>query len=272
MTKLDWDQAGERLYETGVSRGVFYGSDSKGIPWNGLTAVDEDHDTSVEPLYFDGVKYGELVNAGDFKGKIRAFTYPDEFLEYEGLDSWRPGFYLANQDKARFGLSFRTEVNNEQATNIGYKIHLLYNLLAVPSTKSYKTLSLDSNPTDFEWDVTAIPEQVDKFRPTSHVVIDSRYVDPLLLLDIENLIYGTDDTEPILPQLNGLVSFVQKWGRFVVTDNGDGTWTATTPLDGIITMLDEETFQIDYETVEILDATTYKITSSANDSGDIWPQ
>ena len=155
---------------------------------------------------------------------------------------------------------------------VGYKIHLLYNLLAVPSPKSYKTLSLDADPIEFEWDVTAIPELVDKFRPTAHVIIDSRYVDPLLLLDIENLIYGTEDTDPILPQLNGLVSFVQKWGRFVVTDNGDGTWTATTPLDGIITMLDEETFQIDYETVEILDATTYKVSSSTNDSGDLWPQ
>lgn len=272
MTKLDWDQAGVRLYETGVSHGVFYGSDSKGISWNGLVSVDDNDDTSVEPLHFDGVKYAELATAGDFKGKIRAFTYPDEFMEYEGVVSWKPGFYLTNQDKSRFGLSFRTEIGHDQDPNAGYKIHLLYNLLAIPSTKQYKTLSLDSDPSEFEWDITAIPEQIDRFRPTSHVIIDSRKVDPLLLLDIENLIYGTDTTDPLLPELNGFISFVQKWGRFVVTDNGDGTWTATTPLDGIITMLDEETFQIDYETVEILDATTYKLSSSAVDSGDIWPQ
>ena len=271
MTRLVWDQTGERVYENGVSRGVFYGSDSKGITWNGLTSIEETNDDSLEPLYFDGFKYADLVTLGDFKGRLRAFTYPDEFLLYEGMDVRKGGFFLANQPKRRFGLSYRTEVNSDVVSGSGYKIHLLYNLLAIASDKTYETLSLDVEPVDFEWEISGIPEQIDKFRPTAHVVIDSRKLDPIMLLDLENILYGTDETDPMLPDLNGLVTFVQKWGRFIVTDNGDGTWTATSPLEGVIEMIDATTFQITVDEAVFLDAESYTLTSSEVDEGSIWP-
>ena len=262
MTKLVWDQVGERIYEGGVSQGVLYGSDGKGIPCNGLVSVEEINNDDLEPLYFDGLKYADVVTIGDFQGKIKAITYPDEFLAYEGVDDWEPGFFLTDQPKLRFGLSYRTEISNDQTPQLGYKIHLLYNLIAVPSNKVYNTLSLNSEPTDFEWDISAIPAQVDRFRPTAHIVIDSRKIDPFLLLDIENFIYGTTEDDAFLPDLDALVRFVQKWGRFIVTDNGNGTWTATSPLPGVITMLDETTFQIDHENAVVIDPDTYELSSS----------
>lgn len=262
MTRLVWDQPGDRIYENGVSQGVFYGSDGVGIPWNGLASVEEENDTSLDPVYFDGLKYADVVTLGDFQGKMKAYTYPDEFLPYEGVDSWRSGFYLADQPNARFGLTYRTEINDDTGPSVGYKIHVLYNLLAIPSTKTYETLSLDSDPTDFEWDISAIPEQVDRFRPTAHVIIDSRRVDPLLLIDVENILYGSDEGSANLPDLNVLVRFVQKWGRFIVTDNGDGTWTATSPLPGAIVMLDDTTFEITSDTAVVLDPDTYELSSS----------
>ena len=39
--RLTWDQVGERFYETGVSNGVLYKDDGYGVPWNGLTSIDE---------------------------------------------------------------------------------------------------------------------------------------------------------------------------------------------------------------------------------------
>jgi hypothetical protein len=271
MTRLVWDQAGERVYENGVSQGVFYNSDSVGIPWNGLVSVERINNDSVDPLYFDGQKYADVVTIGDFEGRLKAFTYPDEFLEYEGIAAWRDGFYLADQTKSRFGLSFKTEINNDQGPQVGYRLHLLYNLIAIPSNTVYETLSLDSEPIDFEWDISAIPEDVDRFRPTAYVIIDSRKIDPFLLQDIENIIYGTDEADPLLPDLNGLITFVQKWGRFVVVDNGDGTWTASSPLEGVITMLDETTFQIDTETAVFIDSESYTLESSDVDDSPIWP-
>lgn len=271
MTRLAWDQAGDRVYENGVSQGVFYGADSKGIPWNGLSSVEENNNTSLDPLYFDGFKYADVVTVGDFEGKLKAYTYPDEFLAYEGVGSWRDGFYLADQPNARFGLSYRTEINSDKGQSIGYKIHLLYNLLAIPSSKVYETLSLDSEPTDFEWDISAIPEEVDKFRPTAHVIIDSRKIDPVLLSDVENIIYGTEDADALLPDLNGLVAFVQKWGRFIVTDLGDGSYTISSPIEGVITMVDEDTFEVDSEQIVMLDSVTFEASSSDVDEGSIWP-
>lgn len=271
MTTITWDGFGERFYEAGVSKAVFYGSDSRGVAWNGLISVQESTVDTVDPLYFDGFKYADLVTLGDFEGVIKAFTYPDEFLPYCGDWEAKPGFFLTSQPKTRFGLAYRTEINNDLSESIGYKIHLIYNLIAVPADKTYETLSLDTDPIDLEWSVTAIPEEIDNFRPTAYVVIDSRKIDPFLLSDIEDIIYGTDTDEPKLPDLNGLISFVQKWGRLIITDLGNGVWRADSPIDGVITMLDATTFQIVSDTASFIDADTYTISSSANNTEDIWP-
>lgn len=271
MTKISWDQLGKRYYENGISQGVFYGSDAKGVPWNGLISVDQETTDTTEPLYFDGFKYGDVITLGDFEGKLTAFTYPDEFLVYDGFWDAEAGFYLTGQTKSRFGLSYRTEINNDQGQSIGYKIHLLYNLIAIPSTRTHSTLSLDNQPSDFEWDISAVPEEIDNFRPTAYVVIDSRKIDSFLLSDIEAMLYGTDEDDPKLPDLKGLILFVQKWGRLIITDLGDGLWEATTPLDGVITMLDETTFEIVSDTAIFLDANSYEISSSDKNVEDIWP-
>ena len=54
--KLTWDQAGERLYETGVDRGVVYpqvgGAYPSGAAWNGLTGVTlSPSGAEASPLY-----------------------------------------------------------------------------------------------------------------------------------------------------------------------------------------------------------------------------
>lgn len=271
MTKIVWDQVGTRFYENGVSRGVFYGSDSIGVPWNGLISVETNSVDEVDPLYMDGVKYSDIVTLGDFQGTMQAFTYPDEFLPYEGVWASQDGFYLTHQPKSRFGLSYRTEISNDVGQSIGYKIHLMYNLLAVPADKTYETLSLDSEPAEFEWELTAIPEQVSNFRPTAYVVIDSRKMDPFLLADIEEILYGNAENDAKLPDLNGFVSFVRKWNRLIITLHEDGSWTATSNVDGVIEMIDATTFEITSETAVYLDADTYEISSTDKNEEDIWP-
>ena len=46
MSRLTWDNTGERLFETGVKNGVLYpiqtdGKYTKGVAWNGLIPVTE---------------------------------------------------------------------------------------------------------------------------------------------------------------------------------------------------------------------------------------
>ena len=88
MTRLAWDEAGDRLYETGVSKGVLFpmtgvnGAYATGVPWNGLTAVTESPSGAEQsPLYADNIKYLSLTSVEELGVTIEAYTYPDEFDE-----------------------------------------------------------------------------------------------------------------------------------------------------------------------------------------------
>ena len=87
--KIEWDAPGERLYETGIDRGVLYvqqnGAYPTGVAWNGLSGVTE-NPTGAEPtaLYADNIKYIELMSVEEFGVTIEAFTYPEEFEVCDG--------------------------------------------------------------------------------------------------------------------------------------------------------------------------------------------
>ena len=260
MTTITWDQPGERFYESGVDRGVLYLPSGLGVPWNGLVSVNEKPLTNdTQPVYFDGIKFEDLVVPGDYAGTISAYTYPDEFLEFEGVLSIGNGLFAANQQPGKFGLSYRTMIGNDEGDNSHYKIHLLYNLTAIPSQKSFQSFSNDPNVTMFEWSITGIPGEVSGFRPTAHIVFDTRFMGPLLLEDIENTLYGDDLNAANLPTISTLTSFISAWVIIRIIDNGDGTWTATGP-NNLITILNATTFQIIQANAEYLDANTYVIS------------
>src|SRR4051812_33634675 len=114
MTRLIWDEIGHRTYEAGLDRGVFYKEDTTGVVWNGLVSIDESFsDDTSSPVYLDGVKYLDAPSFGDFSAKLSAFTYPDEFLEYEGVSSLGGGLSVDGQRPKLFGLSYRTQVGND---------------------------------------------------------------------------------------------------------------------------------------------------------------
>jgi hypothetical protein len=95
MTVLQWDQVGDRLYETGVDHGVLYQLDAEGdyvdgVPWNGLTTVTESPSgAEANKQYADNIVYVNLISAEEFGGTIEAFTYPDEFGQWTG--GWSAG-------------------------------------------------------------------------------------------------------------------------------------------------------------------------------------
>jgi len=271
MTRLAWDQVGERFYEAGVSNGVLYKDDRVGVPWNGLTSVDEKLPIDASPVYFDGHKINEIVTVGDFQASLSAYTFPDEFLEYQGTLQDQEGFFITGQPPKRFGLSYQTKIGSDvDGLSAGYKIHILYNLLATPNAIKRNSIDDNLDPMEFDWDISSIPEDIENFRPTAHVILDSRKTDPYLLLDVEDILYGTDTTDPYLPSLKGLSAFIRKWNRLVITDNEDGTWTASSIVPDVITMLDATSFQIVTDSAVYLDADTYEITSSDKNEEDVW--
>ena len=104
MSRLVWDQTGERLYETGVKMGVLYpqekGTYPKGVAWNGLTAVTESPSgAEATALYADDVKYLSLMSAEEFGATIEAYTYPDEFAQCDGSAEIADGVSIELADK-----------------------------------------------------------------------------------------------------------------------------------------------------------------------------
>jgi hypothetical protein len=210
------------------------------------------------------VKYLETVAPGDFSGRLRAVTYPDEFDSVNGVGSPAPGLSYHDQPVKSFSLSYRTRVGNDvDGLDHGYKIHLLYNLVAMPENMVFATVADPSMPIEFAWTLNGVPPTIRRsFRPTVHISIDSTEVDPETLAAIENVLYGTDTTAPRLPGIDELTDLFQSLGVLIIVDNGDGTWTAIDVGNDYITMLDPSTFQIDHADAIFLDASTYQISTT----------
>ena len=205
MSKLVWDQTGERLYETGVKNGVLYvqegGAYPKGVAWNGLTAVTESP-SGAEPtaLYADDIKYLNLMSNEEFGATIEAYMYPDEFAACDGSASLATGVYIGQQARKTFGLCYRTTLGNDVDSNdYGYKLHLIYGALAAPSEKGYSTINDSPEAITFSWEVTTTPVNVTGYKPTASVTIDSTKVDAEKLAALEVILYGSESETARLP-------------------------------------------------------------------------
>ena len=206
MAKLVWDQSGQRFYETGVKMGVLYvqnedGTYPKGVAWNGLTAVNETPSgAEATPLYADDIKYLNLRSAEDFGATIEAYTYPEEFEQCDGSAELAPGVKIGQQARNAFGLCYRTVVGNDIAGNdFGYKLHIIYGATAAPSEKSYSTINDSPEAITFSWEVNCTPVEIDGFKPTASLIIDSTKVDAGKLAALEAKLYGDESTEAMLP-------------------------------------------------------------------------
>lgn len=213
MTALTWDQVGERLYETGVDRGVLYipdasGAYADGYAWNGLTTVTESPSgAESSPQYADNIKYLNLVSAEEFGATIEAFTYPDEFAQCDGTALPEPGVAVGQQSRKMFGLSYRTRLGNDvDGTDYGYKLHLVYGCQAAPSEKAYATINDSPEAIAFSWEVTSTPVAVTDLKPTSVMTIDSSVVDATALATLEDMLYGDAGGDARLPLPDEVVS------------------------------------------------------------------
>ena len=205
MAKLVWDEVGKRTYETGVDKGVLYVQDAegaygKGVAWNGLTAVNESP-SGAEPtaLYADNTKYLELTSKEEYGATIEAYTYPDEFEACDGSAELGDGVVIGQQSRKVFGLCYRTVKGNDVKNNdYGYKIHLVYGCKAKPAQKNYQTINDSPEAITFSWEVSTTPVEVEGFKPTATVTIDSTKVTAEKLKSIEEALYGTESVEPKL--------------------------------------------------------------------------
>lgn len=213
MAKLKWDQTGEKLYETGTDRGVLFpmgdaGTYENGVAWNGLTAVNQSPSgAEPTPLYADNIKYLELMSNEEFGFSIEAYTYPDEFAACNGEAELAAGVSIGQQARKAFGMTYRSIIGNDVKNNeYGYKIHLIYGAKAAPSEKAYATVNDSPEAMTLSWECTTTPVEVEGFKPTAYVCIDSTKVDAEKLKALEDKLYGTESEEATLPMPAELVT------------------------------------------------------------------
>jgi hypothetical protein len=204
MTAIVWDTPSERLYRTGVDRGVLYdGVGNYGVPWNGLISVEENSSGGDGEEYFlDGVKYLDLMPTTSFEATIEAFAAPIELSIYQGLSQERPGLFFADQPRDDFCMSYRTRVGTgliNAYDNSDYEVHLVYGATIVPGSTPHKTLGDDPSPDTKSWTIRTTPPYTTEYRPTSHLILRTKYINPVKMAAIESELYGTTVVTPHLP-------------------------------------------------------------------------
>ncbi len=217
MPKLTWDKTGERLYRTGVDRGVIYpftaeGKPGKGEAWNGLTSVANNASGGeANPIYADNIKYLNLISEEEETLTIGAYTYPESFEECDGSRSIADGVHIRQQPRKHFGFCYRTRIGNDlEGSDHGYELHLVYDCLASPSEKSYQTVNDSPEAIDFSWEATTtkVDPGISGCKPTASLTVNSLKTDAAKMKALEDKLYGTESEEPCLPTIAEVVALV----------------------------------------------------------------
>ena len=218
MVALAWHETGDKQYELGVDKGVFYPLNAatsaydNAYAWNGLISVTESPSgAEVTKNYADNDVYMSLMSAEEFAATVEAYNYPDEFALVDGTAEPVPGLYVGQQQRKPFGLSYRTKVGNDsKGMDAGYKIHLIYNAMAAPSEKAYSTVNDSPEATTFSWELSTTPINAgDVLKSTAQLTINSLKVSAAKLKALEDILYGTTTLQARLPlptEVIGLLS------------------------------------------------------------------
>ena len=218
MAKLQWDQAGQRLYETGTEKGVLFpqstsGTYETGVAWNGLVSVKKSNDGAEEtPLYADNKKYLSLFSAENLKGSIDAFTYPTEFAACDGSAEVNPGVYVGQQTRVPFGLVYSTIVGNDTEGNAyGEKMHFIYNAKVSPSERAYETVNEDPTALTFSWEYTTTPVDLSDIglEASAGITVSKKDIPEAAWKSLQDKVYGTDTDESTLPSIQEIIELTK---------------------------------------------------------------
>lgn len=215
MSKLTWDQSGERLYETGTDKGALYvqkndGTYEDGVAWNGLIGVSESPSGAEETaLYANNAKYASMRSAEEEEGSITAYTYPDEWGVCDGSRSVAPGLNIGQQTRRAFGLVWQTVLGNDvELDGYGKKLHVIYGATAAPSEKEYTSINDSPEAIEFSWDFKCTPVDANiegqDLKKSAVLTVDSTKVSKKAWKLLEDAFYGTDkvgDTAATEPKL-----------------------------------------------------------------------
>lgn len=204
MSQLVWDVTSTKTYRTGVNKTALYvigddGTYGKGVAWQGVSAINESPSGGDQTkIYADNVLYLTLTAAEEFAATIEAYDSPEEFDACDGVATAAAGVKIGQQTRRAFGLVWQTRVANDVVgEDYGYEINIAYNMKASPSSKNNSTISDSPEAETLSWEATSTPVSVTGFnKPTSILRISSLTCDTAKLKELENKLYGTEESDP----------------------------------------------------------------------------
>lgn len=213
MAKMTWHGIGEREIEAGVSEVALFPIGNSGyetgVAWNGVTAINENPSgADITDLYADNIKYASMRSADKFGFTIEAYTYPDAWAECDGSIEAKTGVFLGQQPRKAFGLVYKSQIGDETHPNMdkGYKLHIIYNSTASPSSRGYSTINENPDAISFSWEANSTPVSVSGYRSTCEITIDSTKAVSSKLETLIDMIYGTSNTDPTMPDPDTVLS------------------------------------------------------------------
>lgn len=231
--KLVWDVEGQRYYTTGVDKVALYLKSTSGsgyetgVAWSGVSAIEESPSGAESTaIYADNIKYLDLTSKEEFGCSITAYTSPKEFDLCDGSASPEglPFVKIAQQARRRFGLVYRTNIGNDTLGNdFAYEYHICYSLKASVSSKSRNTINDSPEATELSWECTSTDVTIPGFKPSAHIaikVVGDQYTGTAeeaaaagflageKKTALENYLFGTDDTDAMLPSPEELIDLL----------------------------------------------------------------
>lgn len=207
---LTWHGTGEKEFESGVEEVALFvmgaSGYEKGVAWNGVTAITENPGgADATDLYADDIKYATLRAAETFGCTIEAYTYPDAWNECDGstelqVSNTGAGVFLGQQPRKAFGLVYKTKIGDEQhpGMNKGFKLHIVYNLTASPSSRGYSTINENPDAITFSWEATSTPVACTGYKDVSTITIDSTKANSTKLTALLTELYGSTTADATL--------------------------------------------------------------------------
>ena len=214
MAVITWGKPDDRVYQSGVSRAVIFPKDGRpGVPWSGLVEVSQNDFLESEIVYYDGVPKHIIVKSSEYTVDVVSLSVPEELLEFSGVMPIRSGVYFGDQKPIPFDFCYRTEISNGiDPKPIGYKIHLLWNIIAIPKSRSFETTESDLEASEFEWTFYPTPDSLEQwYRPSAYMTFQTLSMPADLLRLAEDYIYGSDSNDPVMPSLDAWITFFGTW-------------------------------------------------------------
>lgn len=217
MTRFDYSDVTKRLGVAGV-RGGLINVDNQLHPWHGLISVEKrSEEDAGDYVYIDGVRVSVTPRRHQPSFSISAFTYPKVIDECLGYSVTNGGLVTNTNVQKTCDIVWITDFIDAMG-NTYPQVNFVYNaILSLPSVTN-TTTSDNIQLETFRFDIQSLPTYLEGFGYQTDIKVDGRYAlaDAMKILD--GWLYGTEQRNPRLPQIQELLRITTDQTTFNIVE------------------------------------------------------